>query len=379
MGSASLADHFADLIDPRVERTRWHELVDIVAITVCAAICGADNWVDIALFGRCKEAWFRTWLKLPNGIPSHDTFGRVFARLDPVAFGRCFTSWMEAVQEATQGQVVAIDGKSLRGTRDSVSGRSAILMVSAWATDNHLVLGQVKVDEKSNEITAIPELLEVLDLAGCIVTIDAIGTQKAIAERIVAKQADYVLAVRDNQPQLRAEIVDLFQTAKEFGFKDVPHSHAQTLDKGHGRMETRECWATGDTECLACLGKGSQWAGLQSVAMVTRRRRPWGHDQAKEEVETTCYITSLAADAAKILEITRTHWSIENCLHWVLDVAFDEDRCRVRTGNGPENLAIVRHFALGLLKKDTSVKAGIKAKRKAAGWDVDYLLRLVNQ
>jgi predicted transposase YbfD/YdcC len=275
--------------------------------------------------------------------------------------------------------VVAIDGKCLRGSRDSALGKSAISMVSAWASDNHLVLGQVKVDEKSNEITAIPELLAMLELAGCIVTIDAVGTQKAIAEQIVAKGADYVLAVRDNQPNLHEEIEDIFQAAKMSDFQDVPHTYAQTIDKGHGRLDTRECWATSDPRCLACLAKAGDWAGLQTVAMVTRRRRPWASEQAKVEEETTCYITSLKVDADRILEVTRRHWSIENGLHWVLDVAFDEDHCRVRRGHGPENLAIVRHFALGLLKQDTSVKVGIKGKRKAAGWDEDYLLRLVNQ
>ena len=224
MASASVLEHFANLIDPRVKRTRWHELSDIVAITMCAAIRGADNWVDIALFGRCKEAWFGTWLRLPNGIPSHDTFGRVFARLDPEGFGCCFMSWVGAVQEASQGQVVAIDGKSVRGSRDSASGRSAIHMVSAWASSNRLVLGQVKVDDKSNEITAIPELLRVLHLAGCIVTIAALGCQTAIAQQVVDKQADYVLAVQANQGQLPEELEDLFTTAQQYDFRDVPPS-----------------------------------------------------------------------------------------------------------------------------------------------------------
>ncbi|MHB0879061.1 MAG: ISAs1 family transposase [Anaerolineae bacterium] len=379
MATASLVEHFANLIDPRVERTRWHELLDIVAITLCACICGADNWADIALFGRCKETWFRTRLKLPNGIPSHDTFGRVFARLDPLEFGRCFMSWVQAVQEATQGQVVAIDGKSVRGSRDTVLGRNAIHMVSAWASDNHLVLGQVKVDGKSNEITAIPELLRVLDVAGCIVTIDAMGTQKAIAQQIVDKQADYVLAVKANQGQLHEATADIFQAALEFEFRDVPYSYAHSLDKGHGRLETRECWAISDSECLACLGKGASWPGLRTVAMVKRQRRASGQPAAKAKVQIAYYITSLEADAGKILAATRSHWSVENSLHWTLDVAFGEDGCRVRVGNGAENLAIVRHFALSLLKQDSSVKAGIKGKRKAAGWDEDYLLRLVNQ
>ncbi|NPV08492.1 MAG: ISAs1 family transposase [Anaerolineae bacterium] len=378
MAGASLVEHFSELTDPRVERTRWHKLVDIVAITLCATICGADNWVDIALFGECKKEWFATWLELPNGIPSHDTFGRVFAALDPVEFGRCFMSWVQAVQEATEGQVVAIDGKSLRGSRDGVLGKSAICMVSAWAAGNRLVLGQVKVEDKCNEIAAIPELLRVLDLSGCIITIDAIGTQRAIVDQIVEGGAHYLLPVKDNQPGLREEIEDVFQTAMEFDFKDVPHSHARSVDKGHGRLETRECWAIQDKECLACLGQHAGWAGLKSLAMVRRQRRTWGQE-GKVQEETLYYITSLEADAEKILKVSRTHWSIENGLHWVLDVAFDEDRCRARAGNGAQNLALMRHLALSLLKQDTTIKAGIKAKRKAAGWNEDYLLRLINQ
>lgn len=379
MDSASLVDHFANLVDPRVEGTRWHELTDIVAIAVCAVICGADNWVDVAFFGRCKEDWFRTWLKLPNGIPSHDTFGRVFARLDAEEFARCFRDWMRVVQEATQGQVVAIDGKTVRGSRDTVAGKSAIHLVSAWASANHVVLGQVKVDDKSNEITAIPEPLRVLSLAGCIVTIDAMGCQRAIAQQIVDKGADYVLAVKSNQGQLHEGLKDLFQTALRYRFRDLPHTYAHTLDKDHGRIETRECWATSDQECLAYLGQGSDWPGLVSVAMVRRQRRAPGQQEGESEVETAYYISSLKADADKILGATRTHWSIENCLHWTLDVAFDEDHCRVRVGDGAQNLALLRHFALSLLKQDASIKAGIKAKRKVAGWDADYLLRLINQ
>ena len=379
MASAELLDHFANLVDPRVERTRWHALIDIVAITVCAVICGADSWVEVALFGRSREAWFRQWLELPNGIPSHDTFGRVFAMLDAEAFAGCFRGWMAAVQEATKGQVVAIDGKSVRGSRDRTKGKGAIHLVSAWASSNQLVLGQVKVDDKSNEITAIPELLRLLSLKGCIVTIDAMGCQKAIAQAIVEKEADYVLAVKSNQGELHEGLKDLFQTAMGYQFRDVPHSYAHSLNKEHGRIESRECWATSDPECLAYLEQARQWPGLVSVAMVRRQRRAVGQSDSQSEVETAYYITSLEADAQKILAASRTHWSIENSLHWTLDVAFDEDHCRVRVGNGAQNLATVRAFALSLLKKDTSIKAGIKAKRKVAGWDPQYIFRLINQ
>jgi len=379
MVTASLMDHFADLADPRVERTRWHSLIDIVSITICAVICGADTWVDVALFGRSKEAWFRQWLELPNGIPSHDTFGRVFAMLDAEEFAGCFRRWVAAVQETIKGQVVAIDGKSVRASRDRTTGKGAIHLVSAWASSNHLVLGQVKVDDKSNEITAIPELLRLLSLKGCIVTIDAMGCQKAIAQEIVEKKADYVLAVKSNQGELYEGLKDLFQTALHYQFRDVPYSHEDSLDKDHGRIESRECWAISDPECLAYLEQAKQWPGLVSVAMVRRQRRLMGQQDSQGEVETAYYITSLKADAEKILAATRTHWSIENSLHWTLDVAFDEDRCRVRVGNGAQNLALLRAFALSLLKRDTLVKAGIKAKRKVAGWDSGYLVRLISQ
>ena len=375
MGPASILEHFGDLDDPRVERTRWHKLIDIVAITLCAVICGADNWVEIALFGESKEEWFRTWLELPNGIPSHDTFGRVFARLDPVEFGRCFSSWVQAIQEASHGQVIAVDGKTVRGSKDTAGGKSAIHLVSAWASANQLVLGQVKVDEKSNEITAIPQLLKALDLSGCIVTIDAMGTQTAIAEQIVTQEADYVLNVKANQGQLHEDLQDLFTTAEHYGFRDVPHTYAHTLDADHGRIERRECFAISDPKCLACIGGAAHWQGLRSLAMVRRHRRV----KDKESVETVYYISSLEADAATLLSASRTHWSIENPMHWTLDVTFREDACRVRKGNAPQNLAIVRRLALNLLKQDKSTKASIRGKRLKAGWVNAYLLHLLNQ
>jgi len=328
MSPAGILEYFDQLPDPRVERTRLHKLIDIVAIALCAVICGADGWVAVETYGHAKESWLRTWLELPNGIPSHDTFGRVFARLDPQKFLECFGRWMAAVQQASSGQLVAIDGKTLRGSGEGVLGQGAIHLVSAWAAANHMVLAQARVEEGSNEITAIPQVLEMLDLEGCVVTIDAIGCQRDIAAQVVAKGGDYVLQVKANQGQLHEDLQDLFGTAQQLGFRDLPHDYECTLEKDHGRIERRECWAVDDAESLAYLGLGSVWAGLGSVAMVKRQRR-----QGKQtSVDIAYYISSLPGNARRLLAASRRHWGIENSLHWVLDVAFDEDRCRVRKG-----------------------------------------------
>lgn len=371
----SIGGHFNQLEDPRMDRTKRHQLLDIIAIAICGVICGADSWVDLELFGRSKEEWLKRFLSLPNGIPSHDTFGRVFAGLDPEQFAQCFTGWVKAVSQLTQGQIIAIDGKTLRRSHDRANGKSAIHMVSAWAAANHLVLGQVKVDDKSNEITAIPELLAVLDLAGCIVTIDAMGCQKGIASQIVEQGADYVLALKENQGGLHQEVTDTFERGLRSGFEGLEHDFQQTVGKGHGRIETRQCWVVSDPEVLEYLNGGGMWEGLRSVALV-RAKRVVGN---KEEVEDRYYISTLPGDARRLLEATRTHWEIENCVHWVLDIAFDEDSCRVRQGNAPQNFAVVRHIALNLLKMEQTSKGGVKAKRKRAGWDEDYLLKVLSQ
>jgi predicted transposase YbfD/YdcC len=371
----SIGEHFSDLADPRMDRTKHHQLLDIIAIAICGVICGADSWVDLELFGRSKEAWLKRFLSLPNGIPSHDTFGRVFARLDPQQFAQCFTSWVKAVSQLTQGQVIAIDGKTLRRSHDRANGKSAIHLVSAWASANHLVLGQLKVDDKSNEITAIPELLAVLDLSGCIVTIDAMGCQKAIARQIVEQGADYVLALKENQGRLHREVTDTLERGMASGFEGLEHDFHQTVGKGHGRIETRQCWVVSEPEVLEYLNGDGAWEGLGSVAMV-RSKRVLGEE---EEIEDRYYISTLPGDAQRLLEATRTHWEIENCVHWVLDIAFDEDSCRVRQGNAPQNLAVVRHIALNLLKMEQTSKGGVKARRKRAGWDEDYLLKVLSQ
>jgi predicted transposase YbfD/YdcC len=371
----SIGEHFNQLEDPRMDRTKHHRLLDIIAIAICGVICGADNWVDLELFGRSKEEWLKRFLSLPNGIPSHDTFGRVFAGLDPEQFAQCFTSWVKAVSQLTQGQVIAIDGKTLRRSHDRANGKSAIHLVSAWASANHLVLGQLKVDDKSNEITAIPELLEVLELSGCIITIDAMGCQKDIARQIVEQGADYVLALKKNQGKLYQEVTDTFESGLGSGFEGLEHDFYQTVGKGHGRIETRQCWVVSEPEVLEYLNGEGAWAGLGSVAMVRSKRVV----REEEEVENRYYISSLKGDARQLLEATRTHWEIENCVHWVLDIAFDEDNSRVRQGNAPQNFAVVRHIALNLLKMEQSSKGGVKARRKRAGWDEDYLLKVLSQ
>ena len=271
--TASISEHFASLQDPRIDRTKLHQLLDILVIAICAIICGADDWVEVELFGNAKLAWLRTFLELPHGIPSHDTFGRVFARLDAEQFQQCFLAWIQAVSEITRGQVIAIDGKVLRGSCNRLLGKAGIDMVSAWATANHLVLGQVKVDDKSNEITAIPKLLQVLEIAGCIVTIDAIGCQLEIAQAIVDQEADYVLVVKENQGHLYEDIQGLFDAAQEVNFKDVPHDYYKTTDKSHGRLEIRQCWTISDDALVNYLRNRAGWRNLRTIVKVVAERR----------------------------------------------------------------------------------------------------------
>jgi predicted transposase YbfD/YdcC len=367
----SITTYFGRLEDPRSDHTKRHKLIDIITIAICGVICGADSWVDLELFGKSKEGWLKGFLELPNGIPSHDTFGRVFARLDAQQFRDRFLEWVQAVSAVTHGQVIAIDGKTIRRSHDRTSGKGAIHMVSAWASENRLVLGQTKVAEKSNEITAIPELLALLDVAGCIVTIDAMGCQKEIARLIIEESGDYVLALKANQGQLYREVQELFE---DEGLVTAAGDFHETVNKGHGRVEHRRCWSIADPECLSYLSPRGEWRGLRSVAKVTGER----HIGEKVSIESRFYISSLSGNAEQLLWAIRTHWGIENSLHWVLDIAFREDESRIRTGHGPENLATIRHAALNLLRQETTSKGGVKARRLRAGWDEDYLLKVLS-
>ena len=368
-----IGKHFKGLEDPRIDRAKRHELIDIIAITISAVVCGADNWVEVEEFGKAKKDWLRGFLRLPNGIPSHDTFGRVFSRLAPEQFGECFMSWVRSISELTRGEVVAIDGKTLRGCHDRSNGRAALHMVSAWASENHMVLGQTRTADHSNEITAIPKLLSILELKGCIITIDAMGCQKEIARQIIDGGSDYILAVKSNQGELNHNVRDAFECSERDGFNGVAHSYHEQVNKDHGRLETRRCWVITDRDQLAYIDPGGEWSSLKAVAKLSYERQ-----SGAGSVDTRYYICSFRADASALLKATRDHWGIENSLHWVLDMAFDEDRSRVRTGNADQNLAVVRHMAVNMLKRETTAKVGIKAKRKKAGWDYNYLLKVLS-
>jgi predicted transposase YbfD/YdcC len=335
-------------------------------------IAGADNWEDVEEFGKAKIAWFQTFLELPNGIPSHDTFTRVFARLDPEQFQACFIGWISAVSEVIGGQVIAIDGKVLRRSQDQGIGKAAIDMVSAWASVNRLVLGQVKVDEKSNEITAIPQLLAALEISGCIVTIDAMGCQTEIAEKIIEREADYVLALKENQGNLYEDVAGLFADLEDSQYKAYEYDYEKTVNKGHGRIEVRECWTISDPEILRHLRGFANWKRLTAVSRI-RSQRWVGEEKSCEDRYHLASIT----EAKRVLWAARSHWGIENELHWTLDIAFDEDHCRVRKGHGPENFALLRHIALNLLKQEKTCKRSIQGKRLLAGWKPDYLLKVL--
>jgi predicted transposase YbfD/YdcC len=370
----SIVAHFAQVSDPRTGNAKLHALSDILIMALCAVICGADDWEAISRWGKTKRRWLKRFLDLPHGIPSPDTFRRVFERLNPEEFQKAFLEWVQSVNVLTQGQVIAIDGKTLRRSHDHALGKEAIHMVSAWATANHLVLGQVKMDEHSNEITAVPALLRLLEVSGYLVTVDAQNCQTEIAETIIAQGADYVLAVKENQKALYEELKDLFSESEKIQFLQVPHQHDRQVNKDHGRLEIRECWTLSDPDYLDYLRRQAEWKSLQTLICVRAERRIG----RRRSVETRYYISSLANNAPKLLQCIRAHWGIENGLHWVLDIAFREDESRVRKDHGPENMAVLRHIALNLLKHERTAQVGIKNKRLQAAWDNDYLLKVLN-
>jgi predicted transposase YbfD/YdcC len=373
LAGSSFRAHFAALPDPRSGPAPRHELLDIVTIAVLALICGADSWVDVELFGRSKEGWLRTFLALPHGIPARDTFGRVFAALDPAAFERCFLGWVQALAAGAGQPRIAVDGKTLRRSHDRALGRGPLHLVSAWAGEPGLVLGQVAVEERSNEIVAMPALLDALELEGAVVTVDAMGCQADIAARIVARGGDYVLALKDNQPTLHELVAHHFAVVAAEGPVGLSHDAHATVGKGHGRLERRRCWATDDPAVLGWLDPEGAWPGLRSIAAVAGESRAAGGTTA----EVRYYLSSLPADAAAIARAVRGHWGIENRLRWVLDVAFREDESRVRTGHAAENFAVLRHIALNLLRRERSLRVGVKAKRLKCGWDEAYLLTVL--
>lgn len=368
----TINEHFRDLVDPRVERTKLHPLLNIITITLCGMISGADDWVAIEAYGRAKHSFLSTFLDLSNGIPSHDTFRRVFGLLDPEQFQAKFLAWIQRIEQLTQEEVVAIDGKRLRGSRQAT--HEAINLVSAWATQNRMVLGQRKVDSKSNEITAIPELLPLLHLKGCIVTIDARGCQQAIAGTIIEQQADYLLALKGNQPELFRATADYFALLLDAKQKLTNFAYLRTVDAAHGRIEIRQHWITEEIDWLAAVTGKKPWSGLRSIGMILSQRRI--PDQTSTFVRY--YLSSLPADAQQFAHAARAHWQIENQLHWSLDVTFREDANRTRTDFAPQNLAIVRHIALNLLQRERSTKDSLKVKRLRAAWDHDYLLKLLS-
>jgi predicted transposase YbfD/YdcC len=367
----SFIEYFADLADPRIEDRCDHKLIDILFIAVCAVICGADGFTDMEEFGLSKETWLRQFLELPSGIPSHDTFGRVFARLKPGQFQQCFLMWVRAVADVTGNEIVPIDGKKLRRSHNRSSGQRAIELVSAWARANRLMLGQVKVSGDSNEITAVPQLLQLLELKGCIVTVDALLCQKEIASEIITQEADYVLSLKGNQGNLHKEVESFFEAVVNdhtYGFQISRH---ETVDGEHGRIETRKYWHVNAPEWLK---EKADWPGLESLGMCEARREI--NEQASEEKRY--YLSSLSVDAVRLAEAVRGHWSIENSLHWILDVVFREDDSRVRVGQAAENFALIRRIALNLLQQEKSLKRGVKTKRLKAALDDSYLFKVLN-
>lgn len=367
----AISSYFAAVDDPRVERTKSHALLDIIIITICAVICGADGWVAVEEFGIAKRSWLSRFLDLPNGIPSHDTFGRVFARIDPEQFQRGFLEWVQALKQV-QPEVIAIDGKTHRRSHDRANGKAALHLVSAWANDNRLVLGQIATESKSNEITAIPLLLALLDLKGATVTIDAMGCQTAIAEQIVGRGGNYILALKGNQATMLADVAALFADARTTTQETYAMRQASEVTAGHGRLETRRTFVISEPEVIGYLNERGRWAGLSAVALVEAERTLNGVTTTEQRF----YLLSQVVDPTTLTTQVRAHWGIENRVHWVLDVVFHEDASRIRTGNAPQNMGVVRHIALNLLRQEPG-NGSLKMKRFRAALDETYLAKVL--
>jgi len=363
-------ESFFDKMEDHRRHNKLHKLIDVIVIAICGVVAGADTYEQIENFGKKRKRWLSKFLELPRGIPSHDTFGRIFERMDPKEFQNCFKLWIESVTELTKGQVIAIDGKTLRRSHDKSSDKKAIHMISAWAASNQIVLGQLKTEEKSNEITAIPLLLKLLDISGCIITIDAMGTQKNIAKTIIKNDGDYILALKENHRILYNDTVLFFKYMENMKSEGFTFDEYETVDGDHGRIETRKYFMTSD---IGWLQNKSKWPGLQSLGMVESTREIKGecsHDKRY-------YISSLECNAKKFGDSIRSHWGIENSVHWVLDIAFREDESRIRKGFAPENFAAIRHIALNLLRNNKTFKGSVKTKRLNAAMDTEYLENVV--
>jgi len=378
MSALSVSEAFSDLADPRMERTRLHSLHDILVIALCAVLCGAEGWDDFVEFAHAKHEWLSARLTLSNGIPCADTFRRVFARLDPEAFTAGFLRWTQAVAEDSQAaglRVVAVDGKTLRHSFDTASEQKAVHIVSAWASESRLVLAQTKVEDKSNEITAVPVLLGMLDIAGCIVTADAMSCQKTIVTQIREQKGEYVLALKGNHEHLAEDVALLFAHAEAKRWEERPHSVHTALEAEHGRLETRTCRVIALSDLAGTWDDiAAEWTGLAALVEIHSKRQVG----EKTSEERRYYLSSLPKSAKVHLKIIRKHWEIENSVHWVLDVVMNEDACRIRKDNAPQNMATLRHLVLNLVRQETTHKRGVKAKIKRAGWDNDYLARLIS-
>ncbi len=367
--SPCIIEHFSTLNDPRLERHKLHSLIDIIVLSICAICSGSDGWEAIEDFGKEKEDWLRQYIPLENGIPSHDCIAYTLRKISPSGFRQCFMNWVNSVKKHTAGEVIAVDGKTARGSRDRKNNRQPLHMVSAWACSNRLVLAQEATDEKSNEITAIPKLLAILELKGCIVTIDAMGCQKAIASQIIEQEADYVLGLKGNQGILHEEVEDFFNVAIEENFKAVNYEYIEETDKDHGRFEIRRYWITDE---FSSLSTASDWKGFRSIGMV--ERECWQGD--KKTIEKRFFINSITANAKQFAQAVRGHWGIENPLHWRLDVVFGDDASRIRKGNGPAIMTSIRHLCLNIFERESSPLSMAKKRRKAA-WNDDYRSKML--